>query len=157
MSLSERLQAINEQIAALTKERDAILNVLHPPENAIREFVRTLLLGMESVFGCVHPDSTFAERLIAGLTSEPFVTIDMRKGKYYDPVWDITTISYEWHSSSIEVEKSTNLNHPTEYRMLIDNDESHHSENPLTITSWGELNAIDDKLKVAAMMMCLEY
>jgi hypothetical protein len=157
MSLSERLQTINEQIAALTKERNAILKVLHPPEDAIREFVRTLLLGMESVFGCVHPDTSFAERLIAGLTSEPTTTNQLREGKYYDPAWHITTISYEWGSTSIEVEKSTNLNHPTEYRVLCGDDESYDSENPLAIDSWGDLNAIDDKLKVAAMMMHLEY
>jgi hypothetical protein len=157
MSLNERLQAVNEQIAALTKERDAILKILNPPENAIREFVRTLLLGMESAFGCMHPDTTFAERLIAGLTSEPSITNDIQEGKYYDPVWHVTTISYEWDSTCIEVEKLTNLNHPTEYRVLCGNDESYDSENPLRIDSWGELNAIDDKLKVAAMMLCLEY
>ncbi len=157
MSLTERLHAVNEQIAVLTKERDAILKILNPPENAIREFVRTLLLGMESAFGCAHPDTKFAERLIAGLACEPTITIDLREGKYYDPAWHITTISYEWGSTCIEVEKLTNLNHPTEYRVLCGNDESYDSENPLRIDSWGELNAIDDKLKVAAMMMCLEY
>ncbi len=157
MSLSERLQAVNEQIAALTKERDAILKVLYPPENVIREFVRTLLLGMESAFGCMHPDTKFAERIIAGLTCEPSITIDIRKGKYYDPAWDVTTITYDWDSTCIEVEKLTNLNHPTEYRVLCGKDESYDSENPLAIKSWGDLNAIEDKLKVAAMMLHLEY
>jgi len=159
MSLSERLQAINEQIAALTQERNAILKALHPPEEAIKKFVHRLLSDVQSAFGGPHPDNAFAERLIAGLISEPSITIDMHEGKYYDPVWHDTKIAYEWGSISIEVEKSTNQNHPTEYRILCDNDESYYdsNDNQLAIESWTDLDAIDDKLKVAAMMLHLEY
>jgi hypothetical protein len=157
MSLSERLQAINEQIAALTQERNAILKALHPVEEEIKKFVHTLLTNMQSAFSGSNSDNGLAERLITGLKSEPSTTIDMHEGKYYDPVWHDTLIAYEWGSTSIEFEKSTNLNHPTTYRVLCGNDESYDDANPLSIESWDELDAIDDKLKVAAMMMHLEY
>jgi len=41
--------------------------------------------------------------------------------------------------------------------MLCGDDESYNSENPLAIESWSDLDVIDDKLKVAAMMLYLEY
>ena len=96
MSLSERLQSINEQILALTQERDTILRALNPVEDTIKKFMEKLLTDMKSAFGSAHPDSAFAERLTAGLTSEPSVTIGMHEGKHYDPVWHHTKIAYDW-------------------------------------------------------------
>ena len=158
MSLSERLQAINEQINALTRERDAILRTLNPIEDAIKKFVEKLLAEMKSAFGSAHPDSAFAEQLIAGLTSEPSTTIGMHEGGRYDPVWHDTKIAYDWGTKSIEVEKSTNVECPTKFMILNNDDLSWYDEldNPLAIESWADLDKIQDELKVAAIMLHLE-
>jgi hypothetical protein len=156
MSLSERLQAINEQIAALTQERDAILKVLYPPEDAIREFVRTLLLGMESAFGTAHPDSILAERLVAGLTSCGITsTSDMHERNPNEPVWHISTYAYKWGEMCIEIEKYWHIHHPSEYRLRCGNTDSYFTKNPLPINSWGDLDTICDMYKIAAMKMHL--
>ncbi len=64
---------------------------------------------------------------------------------------------YEWESSCIQFEQSTNLNHPTEYRVVCDNDESVDETNPHAMDDLSDLDEIEDKFKVAAIMMCLEY
>jgi hypothetical protein len=153
MSLSERVQAINKQIAALREERDAIL---YPFEETNRKVVHRLLNYMESAFGTAHTDSILAERLVAGLTSCGIEsTYDIMEKNPNEPAWHITTCTYKWGEMCIEIEKYWHIHHPSTYRLRCGHIDSYFTKNPLPIKSWGDLDTIGDMYKIAAMKMYL--
>ena len=61
-------------------------------------------------------------------------------------------------ATSVEVEKSTNVNYASTYWILCgDYEYCGNDFEQLAIESWGDLDNIQDGLKVAAMMLHLEY
>jgi hypothetical protein len=157
MSVSERVQAINKQIAALREERDAILFPFEETfEETNRKVVHQVLNYMESAFGTAHTDSILAERLVAGLTSYGIeLTYDMMEKNPYEPAWHITTCAYKWGEMCIEFEKYWHIHHPSTYRLRCGHTDSYFTKNPLPIKSWGDLDTIGDMYKIAAIKMYL--